>query len=71
MNHGGRFPRPETAQRAVAVTLNTHQRLIAWGFVLTYLGVMGGLAALSFAEYGGVALSSFCFPPALSVASTL
>jgi len=39
--------------------------------VLTYLGVMGGLAALSFAEYGGVALSSFCFPPALSVASSL
>jgi hypothetical protein len=44
------------------VTLRVHQRLILWGFVLAYFGVMGALVAPSFGEYEGVAIKFVLIP---------
>jgi hypothetical protein len=44
------------------MTLQRHQQLILWGFLLAYCGVMGSLAALPFGEYGRVAIKFILLP---------
>ena len=52
------------------MTLRRHNQLILWGFLSAYFGVMGGLASLSFVEFGPIAVQ-YVFIPAFIVGCML
>jgi hypothetical protein len=57
-------------RRDAAVSLTLNNRLILWGFVLGYVGVMGCLAGLAFG-HGGLLAIKFVLVPVFVVGCAL